>query len=92
MPRNVRNFWIELDVDGRKSTVETGPRSRDGGFELTIYQRHKGEVRRALEVRGYGDFSGDGALRIVVQPAGDLASNGHATQKPGRVVHIDTER
>ena len=52
MPRNVRNFWIELDVDGRKSCITTGPRSKDGGFKLTVYQREKGNIVKALSVFG----------------------------------------
>ena len=52
MPRNVRNFWIELDVDGRKSRVATGPRRKDGGFEMTIYIRDLGEVASGLRVVG----------------------------------------
>jgi hypothetical protein len=53
MPRNVRNFWIELDVDGRKERVETGPVKADGGFSLTIRMRDKGSISNTtLEVRG----------------------------------------
>ena len=39
MPRNVRNFWITVEVDGRLHKVETGPRAKDGGFVVRIYQR-----------------------------------------------------
>jgi hypothetical protein len=44
MPRNVRNFWIELDVDGRKERVETGPVRADGGFQMTIRIRDEGSI------------------------------------------------
>ena len=44
MPRNVRNFWIDLNVDGRKSTVSTGPVSKDGGFSMTIKIRNNGSI------------------------------------------------
>jgi hypothetical protein len=44
MPRNVRNFWITLDVDGKKERVATGPRSSGGGFELQILMRERGEI------------------------------------------------
>ena len=46
MPRNVRNFWIEADVDGKKQSVATGPRRKDGGFDMTILMRDDGEVSR----------------------------------------------
>lgn len=44
MPRNVRNFWIEASVDGRKSDISTGPRSSGGGFSCTIYVREEGSI------------------------------------------------
>lgn len=53
MPRNVRNFWIELDVDGSKSRVETGPRNKEGGFSMVIRQRDGGDISTALVLRGY---------------------------------------
>lgn len=46
MPRNVRNFWIEvetLDVNGGRK-VATGPRSSSGGADIIIRQRNHGEV------------------------------------------------
>ena len=59
MPRNVRNFWVELDVDGRRSRVETGPVRKDGGFSLTIRARERSSISpTTLEVRGYVDGSG----------------------------------
>lgn len=48
MPRNVRNFWIEVDVDGRKTVIKTGPRSKNGGMTIRLYQRHKGAIGKAL--------------------------------------------
>lgn len=42
--RNVRNFWITLNVDGRKSTIKTGPHRKDGGFCIVIQMREKGTV------------------------------------------------
>lgn len=52
MPRNVRNFWIELNVDGRKERVATGPRRADGGFDLTVKMRSSGDIVTAVEVLG----------------------------------------
>ena len=66
MPRNVRNFWIELEVDGRRTKVACGPAARDGGFTLTISMRNRGNVvRDVLEVRGLADDSGK--LRILAE-------------------------
>jgi hypothetical protein len=51
MPRNVRNFWVEVDVDGRESTVATGPKNSQGGIDIDLYQRADGEVTTALKIR-----------------------------------------
>ena len=64
MPRNVRNFWVELDVDGRKSKVAAGPVSKDGGFNLTVKMRDGGEIIKPLAVRGWVRVGGKLALFI----------------------------
>ncbi len=66
MPRTVRNFWLSADVDGRQSRVAGGPRAKDGGITLHLYQRAGGEVRTALRV--YCHASSDGTLRLTVEP------------------------
>ena len=48
-----RNFWIECDIDGRKTRLEGGPRRKDGGFELTIWQRSEGGRMKAFAVQGF---------------------------------------
>lgn len=65
MPRNVRNFWVELNVDGN-SPVATGPRSKDGGFELNILMRDAGQVKKALRI--VGTALEDGTLELDVLP------------------------
>lgn len=44
MPRNVRNFWVRVNVDGKKTPVATGPRRRDGGFSCNIQMRSDGDI------------------------------------------------
>lgn len=52
-PRNVRNFFIEAEVDGRKTKAATGPASKDGGFRMTIYIRKDGAIsNEAVVIRG----------------------------------------
>lgn len=58
MPNNVRNFWIELTVDGVTKRIATGPRSKDGGFTLTILQRDKGEIVKAARIVGMATANG----------------------------------
>jgi hypothetical protein len=66
MPRVVRNFWLSAVVDGRQSLVTGGPRGKDGGITLTLYQRDGGAVRTALKIRCLA--SCDGTLRLVITP------------------------
>jgi hypothetical protein len=64
MPRNVRNFWVEGNVDGAKSPQGFGPRNKDGGLSLTIYQRNAGNVEVAVRIRGFAHS--DGTLRLEI--------------------------
>lgn len=68
MPRNVRNWWIEGNIDGRDSTLTGGPVSKDGGIDITIYQRDKGQVTKVVRLSGgaYG-----GTLCLEVTAAGE---------------------
>jgi len=81
MPRNVRNFWIQARIDGKATNIGAGPVRKDGGFDLTIYQRDAGEVRTALEILGR-DIGG-GKLRLRV-----YTGNGFTEQE----IIIDTNR
>lgn len=66
-PRIVRNFWLEsVTDDGRR--VGTGPRARDGGMDVTLYQRDAGEVREALSILCRA--SADGTLTVTVRRPG----------------------
>ncbi len=67
MPRVVRNFWVAGDVDGRRSRISGGPRARDGGLSLTLYQRKEGGVAVALKVECHS--RSDGTLSLEVEPA-----------------------
>jgi hypothetical protein len=62
MPRNVRNFWLELKVDGKKSKVATGPVAKDGGFTLVVRQRCDGGITKAGTLRGVALL--DGTLKL----------------------------
>ena len=49
-PRNVRNFWLEVEVDGRKEKIACGPVNKQGGMRLVLHQRNKGKVERVLTI------------------------------------------
>lgn len=63
--RVVRNFWIELRVDGKKERIATGPRYSHGGFTMEIKMRGHGEVTHGLELRGF--VAANGKLCLVVE-------------------------
>lgn len=46
MPRNVRNLWMEIHINGRVNPLVGGPASADGQTNGVIYIRHKGGVWR----------------------------------------------
>ena len=52
MPRNVRNFWVRADIEGREKTLAGGPVAKDGGIDMTILIRDGGEVSDAVEICG----------------------------------------
>jgi hypothetical protein len=65
MPRNVRNFWIETTVDGRKSKIATGPRRKGGGFNIVVRVREKGQIsNETLKIEGISDEEMNG-LKIT---------------------------
>lgn len=55
MPQNVRNAWIQVRVDGRKSEIATGPRARNGGMIARFYVRHNGSVTPSVTVETMAD-------------------------------------
>lgn len=41
---NVRNCWVDADIDGRQSSLSGGPKAKDGGMYLVIRVREKGAI------------------------------------------------
>lgn len=81
MPRNVRNFWLELNVDGCKSRVETGPRSKDGGFSLRILQRSHGGIITAMNISGWANDDGVITLKAAGPTRPDIQELEVKTQR-----------
>ena len=67
MPRSTRNFWVDVDIDGRQTRIEGGPRSANGGFSETVYMRGEGGTVETA-VRITGEAFNDGELRLYVTP------------------------
>ena len=64
----MRNFWIECKIDGRKTKLTGGPRSKDGGFNLTIYQRSDGESIKVLKIIGWKELDNEELVINVYSP------------------------
>lgn len=73
MPRVTRNFWVDVDIDGKQTRLSGGPRGRRGEFEATIYIRDNGSVLRAVAISGRA--MSDGTLSITASAAGDVAQS-----------------
>lgn len=56
--RNVRNFWADADIDGKRSNAVGGPRNKDGGMKITLYQRDNGTITTAINVDCFIDCEG----------------------------------
>ena len=69
MPRNVRNFWIDCEVDNKKTPIKTGPRRKTGGFNMNIYVRENSEVSRDF-VRIEGECDGEQNVITITFPDG----------------------
>lgn len=68
-PRVVRNFWIELEVDGKKEKIATGPKNSGGGFRCAIKVRENGAVSDK-ELRIDGQVTSTGRLLLIVYGVG----------------------
>ena len=48
----MRNWWIELEVDGRAHKLSVGPNETGGGFTLKVYQRSRAKGIEAFQIHG----------------------------------------
>ena len=48
--KNVRNFWVEVEIDGQKTKLVGGPKGKEGGLKITLYQRDNGMVTQPVEL------------------------------------------
>lgn len=46
----VRNFWIETNIDGRKTKLTGGPKNKLGGLTTKVYARNAGSIQLACKV------------------------------------------
>ena len=46
----LRNYWIEVDIDGQKTRLAGGPRARDGKMEIRLYVRDHNASENAVKI------------------------------------------
>lgn len=46
----MRNFYIEADIEGRKTMLTGGPAAKDGGMTVDIRQREEGNSVLAFRI------------------------------------------
>lgn len=54
MPANIRPSFVKISVDGRKSDIATGPRSRSGEMSAEFLVRSFGRVLPLFDVEMIG--------------------------------------
>lgn len=95
-PRNVRNFWCEVQVDGKTTPIAFGPQNKDGGLALTIKMRDNGESVTVATVRGIvHSITGELILTAQTTPEGDnlIEISPHDPKHGFRIsTYRDTER
>ena len=46
----VRNFWVEVEIDGRKTVLKGGGRGKQDGMLIRLYQRNKGNIKEVVNI------------------------------------------
>ena len=64
----MRNFYMKAKVDGRKTPITGGPRNKDGGMFINLYQKEKGESVEILLVSS--SVLPNGKLRTFIRMKG----------------------
>ena len=41
---NIRNCWVDADIDGRQSSLSGGPRNKEGGMYMVVKIREGGKI------------------------------------------------
>ena len=73
MTRNVRPSWIELEVEGRKSNIATGPVARNGNMYAKFFVRENGQIINCLNVNF---FANGETVKVVIGLDTDFKPNG----------------
>lgn len=66
----VRNFYVEGSIDGRKTKLKGGPSSAKGGFTMIVKQRKGGAVSTGAVIVGKLSKCGKSLALEITTPGG----------------------
>jgi hypothetical protein len=69
---NVRNWWVETEADGVRSTA-TGPQAANGGIHITILARDGGRVVNSFRIDVQARPDGRLLLRVFGPDGAEVA-------------------
>lgn len=70
----LRNFWLEAQVDGRKTKLTGGPKNKTGGMRTKVYVRDQGTSVLACII-ACTECDGDLVVRIYDKDGRLINSN-----------------
>lgn len=70
----LRNFWLEAEIDGRKTQLAGGPKNRTGGMTTKVYVRDQGTSVLACKIV-CRECKGDLIIRIYDKDGHLINSN-----------------
>ena len=62
----VRPFYINADIEGRKTDLAGGTRRRDGRHSIAIYQRDEGSITTPFKIEQFS-INEDGVHKLVTE-------------------------
>lgn len=74
MPVNVRPSWVDVQIDGNKKDLSSGPRSKTGNMKATFKVRDRGSVAESVTVETFVREGKGGLYQTltVKDPAGKV--------------------
>jgi len=86
----VRNFYIDADIDGRRTSLSGGPQAKDGGLSATVLIRDEGSILRAVQISAIARR--DGSLALEVTPCAGVPRAAIEPADDGQGFVITTKR
>lgn len=71
----VRNFYIDAEIDGRRTDLGGGPASKEGGMTVHITQRNDGSIETAYKISCWVDRDGMLVTRVCDKTGKTISEN-----------------